>query len=320
MPRKPLTRRAIRLSRPDSERFLTVMVVFLNRTFRWSLTISRMAWIAGIAGGLGAIATVGSAYGFWATKKIMDFNKLQQETQEQVHQLRSALDQAEGLEKEIQQLRSQHTELLKLLDPRAPGPTLPTLPRRGEGPPPPPPGNPAEKLSRLRGELERRAEQANLIRARMEPILTRWMHTPSIPPTAGYLSSGFGIRISPFSRRGEEDEGLLGYHTGLDITNAQGTPIQATADGVVAESGWMGRYGWGVVLQHTDDLETLYAHLERIEVLQGQKVSRGQILGKMGRSGNATGVHLHYEVRRAGKPINPMPYMKLQKEWLRGLG
>lgn len=315
MPRKPLTRRGIRLSRPDSERFLTVMVVFLNRTFRWSLTIRRMLWISGIALGIGALATIGSAYGFWATKRIMDFSRLQRETQEQVRQMREALDQAGGLEKQIDQLRTQHTELLKLLDPRAPSPTLPRMPARdGEAP-----AATADKVSLLKAEVERRTAQARQIQSRMGPIIERWMRTPSIPPTAGYLSSGYGIRISPFSKRGEEDDGLLGYHTGLDITNQAGTPVQATADGEVAEAGWMGRYGWSVQLKHSDDLETRYAHLDRIEVLGGQKVARGDIIGKMGRSGNATGVHLHYEVLRHGKPINPMPYMKLQREWLRGL-
>lgn len=319
MPRKPVTRRGIRLSRPDSERFLTVMVVFLNRTFRWSLTIRRMLWITGIAAGLGALATIGSAYGFWATKKIMDFSRLQRETQEQVRQMRDALDQAGGLEREIDKLRGQHTELLKLLDPRAPAPALPRMPPRDGPSGPAAEAGTAEKVSALRTELERRETQAKAIRARMGPIIDRWMRTPSVPPTAGYLSSGFGIRISPFSKRGEEDDGLLGYHTGLDITNQAGTPVMATADGEVVEAGWMGRYGWAVQLRHTDDLETRYAHLERIDVLTNQKVARGDIIGKMGRSGNATGVHLHYEVLRQGKPINPMPYMKLQREWLRGL-
>jgi murein DD-endopeptidase MepM/ murein hydrolase activator NlpD len=233
--------------------------------------------------------------------------------------MRDALDQAGELEREIEKLRSQHTELLKLLDPRAPAPSLPSMPPRDGQSQPAADASTADKVSKLRTELEQREDQAKLIRARMGPIIERWMRTPSIPPTAGYLSSGYGIRISPFSKRGEEDDSLLGYHTGLDITNQAGTPVQATADGEVAEAGWMGRYGWGVILRHTDDLETRYAHLERIEVLTGQKVSRGDIIGKMGRSGNATGVHLHYEVLRQGKPINPVPYMKLQREWLRGL-
>jgi murein DD-endopeptidase MepM/ murein hydrolase activator NlpD len=82
----------------------------------------------------------------------------------------------------------------------------------------------------------------------------------------------------------------------------------------------MDRYGWGIRIRHTEDLETLYAHLDRLEVKVGRKVSRGDILGFMGRSGNATGVHLHYEVRLKGKPVNPQPYLRLQRQWLSALG
>ena len=168
-------------------------------------------------------------------------------------------------------------------------------------------------------ELEKTQNQAKLIRARMDPIIDRWNHTPSIPPTAGYLSSGFGIRMNPFSPVNEKGDGLLGYHSGFDICNAEGTPIQATADGEVVEAGWMDRYGNGVVISHSPMVETLYGHMSRVRVKVGQKVSRGDILGDMGRTGNATGVHLHYEVRLNGRPVNPQPYMRLQREWLKGL-
>ena len=128
------------------------------------------------------------------------------------------------------------------------------------------------------------------------------------------------MRVSPFSRSNEAGDGLLGYHTGLDISNALDTPIQATADGEVVEAGWMERYGWGVRIRHTEEKETLYAHLNRTNVGVGQMVSRGDILGFMGRSGNATGIHLHYEVRQNGKPVNPQPYLRLQRQWLSALG
>jgi len=210
-------------------------------------------------------------------------------------------------------LRKQVTDLLNLLNPKAPGPNLPPVPPKDGNPEPTPE---SAKVSKLKEELDRSGAQAKLIRARMEPLIQRWNHTPSIPPTAGYLSSSFGIRISPFSRANEAGDGLLGYHSGFDITNAEGTPIQATADGEVEAAGWMDRYGWGVILRHSGELETLYAHMSRLEVKPGQKVLRGDILGTMGRSGNATGVHLHYEVRRNGRPVNPQPYLRLQREWL----
>ncbi|MBK8725665.1 MAG: M23 family metallopeptidase [Holophagaceae bacterium] len=176
------------------------------------------------------------------------------------------------------------------------------------------------RIGQLKEELERRAEAARVIRARMEPILQAWAHTPSIPPTAGQLASGFGIRVNPFNRVGEEGDSLLGFHSGLDISNGEGTPVQATAEGVVESAGWADRYGYAVVVRHNEELETLYGHLSHYFVKEGDRVSRGQIVGRMGHSGRATGNHLHYEVRRGGKPVDPKPYLRLQKEWLARLG
>lgn len=318
---QPERRRAVRSSRPDSLRWLTVMVVFSHRTFRWSLTRRMMLWVLGGVMGFSALAMVGSGYGFWATKKIMSFGYLQKETQEQQEQLRSSLDQAQALEAEVATLRQQHTELLTLLDPNktpAGSPPLPAKPGQAE-PAPLPPGT-QERLSRLRQELDYTSKQAAIVRARMAPVIRAWSRTPSIPPTAGYLSSGFGVRVSPFSRRNETGDGVLGYHSGIDISNNLDTPIQVTADGEVVEAGWMDRYGYGVRVRHTEDRETLYAHMNHVQVKAGQKVSRGDILGTMGRSGNATGVHLHYEVRQNGKSVNPQPYLRLQRQWLRALG
>lgn len=313
MTQPPTQRRGLRLSRPDQEQFFTVMVVFSHRTFRWTMARKMIIRVSAIVLGIWALAMIGSAYGFWATKRIMSFSHLQQETAEQERQLRESLSQAQGLEGEITTLRKQVTDLLTLLNPKAPGSDIPLPPAQGSAPPPSPED---AKISKLKEDLDRSSAQAKLIRARMEPLIHRWNHTPSIPPTAGYFSSGFGIRISPFSRANEAGDGLLGFHSGLDISNAEGTPIQATADGVVETAGWQEGYGWTVLVRHSSELETLYAHHSRLNVKAGQKVLRGDILGFMGRSGTATGVHLHYEVRRNGRAVNPAPYMRLQREWL----
>lgn len=315
MTKKTVQRRGLRLSRPDSEQFLTVMFVFAHRTFRWSLERRILVRILATVAGIWTVAMIGASYGLWATKKLMSFTQLQRETYTQKEQLRDSLNQAQVLDEEIQTLRKQMADLLKVLDPKSPAPAIQPVPGANSKNDIPNP----QKLSELRKDLERTSAQARVLRAKMDPIIERWNHTPSIPPTAGYLSSGFGIRLSPFSRVNEQGDGLLGYHSGFDITNAEGTPIQATADGEVVEAGWMDRYGNGVVLSHSNHVETLYAHMSRVRVKVGQKVSRGDILGDMGRTGNATGVHLHYEVRRDGRPVNPQPYMRLQREWLKGL-
>jgi len=314
MARKPLTRRGVRLSRPDSERFFTVMLVFSNRTIRWSIARRTMLWGFGLVAAIWAVAMIGSFYGLWATKKIMSFTQLQKETYAQQHQVHESLDQAQALDGEVQKLRKQLEDLLKVLNMKNTGPVIPPLPAAD-----PKPADTSKDLSRLQQDLEHTAAQTRLVKARLDPIVDRWNHTPSIPPTAGYLSSPFGIRLIPFARRNESDDGLLGFHSGIDITNAEGTPIQATADGEVEEAGWMERYGNGVVLSHGPGVETLYAHMSKVLVKEGQQVVRGDILGEMGRTGNATGPHLHYEVRLKGRPVNPMPYMRLQREWLSSL-
>jgi len=316
----PERRRAVRFSRPDSQRWLTVMVVFSHRTFRWSLTRKTMLWVLGIVGGFSALAMIGSGYGFWATKKIMSFSHLQQETRDQQEQINSSLEQAQALETELATLRQQHTELLKLLDPKVPAANpIQPLPSGASATPPPLPPGTRNRISRLQRELDYTTKQAAVVHARMAPVIDAWNHTPSIPPTAGYLSSGFGLRMSPFSRGNETEDGLLGYHSGLDICNALDTPIQATADGVVEEAGWMDRYGNGVRIRHTNELETLYGHMDHLAVKTGQQVHRGDIIGYMGRTGHATGVHLHYEVRRNGKPENPQPFLRLQRQWIQAL-
>ncbi len=315
-PRKTPARRGVRLSRPDTDRFFTIMLVFSHRTFRWSLARKTILWTLGIVLGVWIIAMIGSAYGFWATKKIMSFSQLQEETASQQKQLKESLGQAQKMEEEVLILKRQVDELLKLIDPKS-GPTeLPSAPNEIGAPRPT-----QEKISQLKEEIERTSSQTSALRQKMDPIIERWNITPSIPPTAGYLSSSFGIRISPFSRGNEEGDGLLGFHAGIDISNAQGTPIQATANGTVKSAGWQDGYGQTIVLRHTPELETLYSHLSAIapQIKEGQPVARGDIIGYMGQSGRATGNHLHYEVRVNGKPVNPKPYMRLQREWLSSL-
>lgn len=99
-------------------------------------------------------------------------------------------------------------------------------------------------------------------------------------------------------------------HAGTDFAAPHGTPIYATADGVVTHSGWASGYGQLVKIQHQFGLETRYAHMSKLRVKVGQRVSRGDRIGDMGNTGRSTGTHLHYEVRVGGKPVNPMIYIK----------
>ena len=116
------------------------------------------------------------------------------------------------------------------------------------------------------------------------------------------ISSGFGSRWHPVY-------GGTRFHAGLDMIAPYGTPVVATAAGIVATAGACGGYGLCVAIDHGGGVVTIYGHLSRIDVAPGTNIARGQGLGLVGSTGVSTGPHLHYEIRRSGQPLNPLPYL-----------
>ncbi len=174
------------------------------------------------------------------------------------------------------------------------GPLTPlTISTKGRGPDP-------DSL-RANGILER-LDALNLYRIAVQK-------TPFAEPVRGAFrhTSGFGPRRDPKT-------GRTRMHEGTDFAASHGTPIHATADGVVIHAGWQGGYGRLVKIRHDFGIETRYAHLSDIRVREGQRVSRGDRIGDMGNSGRSTGTHLHYEVRIGGEPVNPMTYIKAARD------
>ncbi len=119
-----------------------------------------------------------------------------------------------------------------------------------------------------------------------------------IRPLRGPVTSRFGFRRHPLFRRHH-------FHTGVDISAPRGTPVPAAHDGKVLFAGWYGGYGKLVIVDHGDGVSTLYGHLSKISVTTDQSVSRRQVIGYVGSTGYSTGPHLHYEIRRNGRPVNP---------------
>ncbi|VXC80687.1 M23 family metallopeptidase [Sphingomonas sp. AX6] len=127
---------------------------------------------------------------------------------------------------------------------------------------------------------------------------------PSMQPVAEMrLTSSFGVRSDPF-------RGTQAMHAGLDIPGPVGTPIYATADGIVSRSQRAGAYGLLVEVNHGKGIQTRYAHLSKMLVDANTRVRRGQLIGLMGSTGRSTGPHLHYEVRIDGRAVNPTPYIQ----------
>jgi murein DD-endopeptidase MepM/ murein hydrolase activator NlpD len=132
---------------------------------------------------------------------------------------------------------------------------------------------------------------------------TTGVSIPSRAPLAtGSTSSGFGLRTHPVI-------GGTRAHKGIDLAAPTGTPVYATADGVVGKAEWFSSYGLFVSIGHGADLETRYAHMSRLAVAAGERVKKGDVIGYVGSTGRSTGPHLHYEVRVAGQAVNPIPYM-----------
>lgn len=127
---------------------------------------------------------------------------------------------------------------------------------------------------------------------------------PSLMPVEGVrLTSDYGMRWHPVLGGRRE-------HKGVDLAGPVGTPVRATADGVVGRADWYSSYGLFIALEHGGDIETRYGHLSRLNVAAGQEVHKGDIIGYIGTTGRSTGPHLHYEVRIAGNAVNPIPYLQ----------
>lgn len=152
--------------------------------------------------------------------------------------------------------------------------------------------NPISLDSNISGYLEFRTEELRKL-----PI--------GVPVAEAAVSSGFGARVSPFNNHGV-------IHEGIDFSIDKQTPVFATADGIVEKAGYFETgYGIAVLIRHGRGYETLYGHLARTTVQPGAKVCRGEQIGYVGMTGNTTGPHLHYEIRLAGVPRNPAPYVSV---------
>ncbi len=129
--------------------------------------------------------------------------------------------------------------------------------------------------------------------------------TPSIKPANGWFTSGFGYRVSPYTGRAT-------LHQGLDIAALPGTPVRASADGVVTYTGYDPGYGKLVSIDHGYGITTRYGHNSQVFVVVGQKIRRGDVISAVGNTGRATGPHVHYEVRLNSVPIDPKNYILLE--------
>jgi hypothetical protein len=164
----------------------------------------------------------------------------------------------------------------------------------------------AGRLQKKIGWLQREAiTQERSLEELSEVVKERWVRwgsTPSVWPVKGWLTSGFGPRISPFT-------GQLAMHDGLDIGAPPNAPIQAPAGGLVVAAGFDPRMGNVVAIDHGYGIETQYGHMAKVLAKKGQRVKRGDVLGLVGNTGLSTGPHLHYMIKINSRPVNPQRYI-----------
>lgn len=172
------------------------------------------------------------------------------------------------------------------------------------------PGELLKEMRRLDERLDKqirlvvalRSEFMNQAYGAVSSVVNPTAETPNIWPVAGPISSYYGYRTSP---------GGIGstFHEGVDIAGDYGTPISATAAGIVTQAGWVGGYGYLVEVKHADGIVTRYGHNSAVLVYEGQHVDQGSMIALMGSTGNSTGPHCHYEVRIHGEAVDPMYFL-----------
>jgi murein DD-endopeptidase MepM/ murein hydrolase activator NlpD len=261
---------------------------------RIHLTYKSLAYVLGSFLLLGLLilgACSSYAHMFW---KVSHYN-----------QLRADFDRLRGRYQNLQQVSKQHTAQIASLESLASEVSV----AYGISQPVSISSSPMDEDDATASNVKESIDEFNFLKdASFSRIYHHYAHQwqthvqPNLWPVIGALRSSFGGRSDPFSGEGA-------FHTGIDLSAPVGTPVHATADGVVKSAGWSGRYGKLVVVDHGNGLETYYGHLSQFMVVPGQEVRSNEQIALSGGTGHVTGPHLHYEVRVGGTPVNPVKYL-----------
>jgi murein DD-endopeptidase MepM/ murein hydrolase activator NlpD len=269
---------------------------------RWLVSVA-----VGVAGlSLVALAAVYTDYRLLARHRA-EFAALEARTTEQQRLLETLQGRLARIREDIDGWRELHARIWTPFGPDG-GPALRT---GGVGGPtatlPEPPAVPAasllEEVERLASVV---AEEGESLRALERFIGKAGRVISSLPsrwPVRGPVNSDFGRRVSPWAGGGSE------HHSGLDIGAPRGTEVRAPAPGTVVFAGAHAEYGIALIIDHGNDIKTLYGHLQKALVEPGQAVQRGQRIALTGNTGRSSGPHLHYEIQVSGRPVNPRSYL-----------
>jgi len=231
-----------------------------------------------------------------------ELQHLRSERRDYQQHLRLVTAQLQALQKEMVVLANNDTKVRLMAKLTKPADNVPV----GVGGPVE--TDPAVELSGVQRQIDEIRQSIDLRRESLEELQgalndqhSLFAAKPSIKPAKGWITSGFGLRKSPFGNGRK-------MHYGVDIAARTGTPVVAPADGVVKRVRTASDYGKMVVIDHGYGYQTLYGHNSKVFVKAGQRVKRGEPIAAIGNTGRSTGAHLHYEVRLNGVPVNPRKF------------
>lgn len=267
--------------------------------------------------GLVILFVVLSIHYFYLLKKLGNYDVLQEQNQKLTQQLGSLENKVSTVDSLVQQVYELSTKLSIMAGVKTSEKLQLSLGARpdtfentyvGEFEPSPE-WDKQSYFDEMNAKIDIHKESLELERLSLEEVYnilqdqsSLMASTPSINPTDGWVTSGFGMRVSPWT-------GKKQMHAGIDIAARAGTEVMAPADGVVVFAGMKAGFGKTVVVNHGYDTVTLYAHLSQFFIEEGKKVKRGDVIGAVGSTGRATGPHVHYEVLKSGEHINPANYI-----------
>lgn len=274
-----------------------------RRTYRFRMSRRRLRFLSTL---LALALLVFGGLACYTASVHLDRNELQRlrtERRDYEQELRLMAGQLQDLQKEMVVLASNDTKVRLMAKLTKPVESVPV----GVGGPIE--TDPGQELSGIQGQIDAIRQSIDLRRESLEELQgalndqrSLFAAKPVGKPAKGWITSGFGLRLSPFS-------GARKMHRGLDIAAPTGTPVLAPADGIVRRVGTASDYGKMVVIDHGYGYQTVFGHNSKIFVKVGQRVRRGDTIAAVGNTGRSTGPHLHYEVHLNGVPVNPRKYL-----------
>ena len=285
------------------KRYITFMLL-PHSSSKSVVRINLPYWLAVILGTLAAalvIAIIAAfIYSSKITTRLIHYSGLQAENKRQEQQLELFIEKTKELEHGVRELEERDQELREMLGLQKKSSGQKSDKRSSVETP----EAALERIALLSKDVQQKSSMYNELKQIASNVTYKFAALPSIWPVNGAIISPFGWRRHPFTGRQE-------FHNGVDIPLWEGYPIKAAADGVIVYADWSNGYGQTIVIDHKNGYSTLYAHCSQLLGERWERVSKGQVIAKVGSTGLSTGPHLHYQVEKNNKTINPIAFLDL---------